>query len=96
MRAAVNSLFLTLPMLAAALPNSSQAQTPVGDYHQHIFSAQDLQLAGPQSGLQPLDARDVVALLDAAGIRQATLLSLAYQFGKPGREADDEAGAVRR
>jgi predicted TIM-barrel fold metal-dependent hydrolase len=35
-------------------------------------------------------------LLDAAGIRQATLLSLAYQFGKPGREADDEAGAVRR
>jgi hypothetical protein len=27
--------------------------------------------------------------------RKAVLLSIAYQFGKPGREVDDEAGTVR-
>ena len=73
----------------------AQARAPVGDYHQHIFSAQDIALAGPGSGLQPLDASDVIALLDQAGIRKATLLSLAYMFGKPGRQVDDEIGKVR-
>jgi predicted TIM-barrel fold metal-dependent hydrolase len=60
-----------------------------------VFSAQDIALAGPQSGLQPLDAKDVIALLDAAGIRKATLLSIAYMYGKPGRQLDDEPGKVR-
>jgi predicted TIM-barrel fold metal-dependent hydrolase len=60
-----------------------------------VFSAQDIALAGPDSGLQPLDAKDVVALLDAAGIRKATLLSIAYMYGKPGRQLDDEPGKVR-
>jgi predicted TIM-barrel fold metal-dependent hydrolase len=92
MRAFANSLVLTASILAGA----AQAQTPIGDYHQHVFSAQDVALAGPQSGLQPLDAQDVIALLDAAGIRKGTLLSLAYQFGKPGREVEDEIGKVRR
>jgi predicted TIM-barrel fold metal-dependent hydrolase len=91
MRTLANCLLLTASMLAGA----TQAQTPIGDYHQHVFSARDLALAGPQSGLQPIDAKDVVALLDAAGIRKAVLLSIAYQFGKPGREVDDEAGTVR-
>jgi predicted TIM-barrel fold metal-dependent hydrolase len=86
---------------ALALAGAVQAQapqtprTPVGDYHQHIFSLQDIALAGPGSGLHPLDARDVIALLDQAGIRKATLLSVAYMFGKPGRQVDDELAEVR-
>jgi predicted TIM-barrel fold metal-dependent hydrolase len=84
-----------LALAGAILAGGASAQTPLGDYHQHVFSARDIALAGPQSGLQPLDAKDVVALLDAAGIRKATLLSLAYMFGKPGRQVEDELGQVR-
>lgn len=89
----------SLVFVASLCTGAAQAQNavpaPAGDYHQHVFSAQDIALAGPDSGLQPLDAKDVVALLDAAGIRKATLLSLAYMFGKPGRQVDDEPGKVR-
>jgi predicted TIM-barrel fold metal-dependent hydrolase len=92
MSALVRSLVLTASLLASM----AQAQTPVGDYHQHVFSKEDIALAGPQSGLRPLDAKDVIALLDAAGIRKATLLSLAFWYGKPGRQVDDEIGQVRR
>jgi predicted TIM-barrel fold metal-dependent hydrolase len=92
MQSLARSFVLTVSMLAGL----AQAQTPVGDYHQHVFSSRDIALAGPQSGLQPLDAKDVVALLDAAGIRKATLLSLAYMYGKPGRQLEDEPGQVRR
>jgi predicted TIM-barrel fold metal-dependent hydrolase len=91
MHTLARSLVLTAFMFAGA----AQAQAPLGDYHQHVFSAQDIALAGPQSGLQPLDAQDVIALLDAAGIRKGTLLSIAYMFGKPGRQVDDEPGKVR-
>jgi predicted TIM-barrel fold metal-dependent hydrolase len=92
MQALARSLVLTASICAGA----AQAQTPAGDYHQHVFSAEDLKFAGPQSGLQPLVAKDVVALLDAAGIRKATLLSIAYTYGKPGRQVEDEPGQVRR
>jgi predicted TIM-barrel fold metal-dependent hydrolase len=93
MRTLARSLFLTASMLAGAA--RAQVPAPIGDWHQHVFSAQDIALAGPDSGLQPLDAKDVVALLDAAGIRKATLLSIAYMYGKPGRQLDDEPGKVR-
>lgn len=86
----------SLLLAASLIAGLAQAQTPVGDYHQHVFSAADIALAGPQSGLQPLDAREVIALLDAAGIRKATLLSLAFWYGKPGRALEDEFAQVRR
>jgi predicted TIM-barrel fold metal-dependent hydrolase len=91
----------SLVLAALTLGGAAQAQTPstpstpVGDYHQHVFSAQDVALAGPASGVQPLDAGDVIALLDRAGIRKATLLSVAYMVGKPGRQVEDELGKVR-
>jgi predicted TIM-barrel fold metal-dependent hydrolase len=88
------SLVLTASLTIGAA--HAQTPAPVGDYHQHVFSAEDIRLAGPQTSLQPLDAKDVVALLDAAGIRKATLLSLAYMFGKPGRDIKDELEQVRR
>ncbi|MCS0587620.1 amidohydrolase family protein [Massilia norwichensis] len=86
-------LVLIAALAAAA---AAHAQTPVGDYHQHVFSPEDIQLAGPDAGLVPLDAKDVIGLLDAAGIRKGTLLSIAYMFGKPGRQVEDEIGQVRR
>lgn len=37
-----------------------------------------------------LDARRFVAILDSAGIQRAAVMSLAYQFGSPGFDVDDE------
>lgn len=96
MHTLARSLVLSPVLTAFLLTGAARAQTPVGDYHQHVFSAQDIALVGPGSGLQPLDAKDVVALLDAAGIHRATLLSIAFWYGKPGRQVEDEPGQVRR
>ncbi|KQY07778.1 hypothetical protein ASD28_30125 [Massilia sp. Root133] len=84
--------------LAAALffASAAHAQTiPAGDYHQHVFSAADIAMIGPSVGLVPLDADQLVPLLDAAGIRRAVLLSIAYMAGSPSREVDDELAKVR-
>lgn len=69
---------------------------PAADRHQHILSDEIIALAGPDSGLQALPAKEVVALLDAAGIRKAVLLSTAYMYGSPRRQLADEYAQVRR
>lgn len=69
--------------------------TPRADHHQHLFSEQIVALAGPAAGLKPLAARDLVPLLDAAGIGKAVLLSTAYLYGSPNRTVDDEYARVR-
>jgi predicted TIM-barrel fold metal-dependent hydrolase len=60
-----------------------------------VFSAADIAMLGPSSGLVPLDADQLVPLLDAAGIRRAVLLSIAYMAGSPARKVDDEYAKVR-
>src|SRR5438445_2022934 len=68
----------------ALLPFTSlHAQSqPLVDYHQHLFSPAVTKLS---PGLKSIDARDLIALLDAAGIRRALVLSVAYQFGNPNK-----------
>jgi len=63
---------LALPAVALAAP-----PVPV-DHHQHLLSPQMI-----AQGQQPIDAKKLVAALDAAGIRRAVLLSNAYRFGSP-------------
>jgi predicted TIM-barrel fold metal-dependent hydrolase len=53
---------------------------PAADFHQHLFSPASHQRA-PQ--VQPFLASDLIPLLDAAGVRKAVILSLAYQYGNP-------------
>lgn len=63
------------------------------DHHQHLFSpaiAEDLP-GVPHAIL----ARDVVALLDAAGIHSALLLSTAYMYGSPKHTIAAEYEKVR-
>jgi predicted TIM-barrel fold metal-dependent hydrolase len=88
--AALAALF---PMMAARA--AAPAPVPAGDFHQHVFSSPAIALAGPSAKLQPLDAKEVVALLDAAGIRKGVLLSTAYMFGSPRFQLDDELARVR-
>jgi predicted TIM-barrel fold metal-dependent hydrolase len=51
-----------------------------------------------ESGATPppgIAARDLVPLLDSAGIRRAALLSVAYMYGSPSRTVADEYAKVR-
>ena len=94
----MQSLVICL-ILAAGLTTASAAcaqSTPAVDYHQHVFSKEIIALLGPDAGLKPLSARELVPLLDAAGIRKAVLLSTAYLYGSPQRQVEDEYARVRR
>jgi predicted TIM-barrel fold metal-dependent hydrolase len=82
-------------LAAGALAQPAPVPVPAGDFHQHVFSQQIIALPGPSAGLTPLDAKDLVPLLDAAGIRKAVLLSTAYMYGSPARQVEDEVARVR-
>lgn len=83
-------------IVAFILPATLSAQTPVIDYHQHLFSPAAAALITGNPGSPGLGARDVIALLDSAGIRRALVLSVAYTWGKASRAAvDDEYDHVK-
>lgn len=66
---------------------------PQADYHQHLFSPQ---IAKRAPGLHPINAADLIALLDKAGIRCAVVLSVAYQFSNPNKPpVEDEYEKVK-
>jgi predicted TIM-barrel fold metal-dependent hydrolase len=87
----------TFPILLGILsPIRLSAQlVPRADHHQHLFSATMVALLDTTHLLQPVTARNVIALLDSAGIRQAVLLSVAYIYGSPSRSIQDEYAKVR-
>ena len=94
MRGIATCLTLGAALMAG---NAAQAQsTPAVDYHQHVFSPEIIALLGPDAGLKPLSAKELVPLLDAAGIGKAVLLSTAYIYGSPQRQVKDEYARVRR
>ena len=75
---------------------ASRQLAPVADHHQHLFSPTIAALLATGSGDFPsITARDVVGLLDVAGIRRALILSVAYIYGSPARTIDDEHARVR-
>jgi predicted TIM-barrel fold metal-dependent hydrolase len=70
--------------------------TPIVDHHQHLFSPDMVALLAQGSpGVQPILARDLIALLDSAGIQKALLLSVAYIYGSPSRTIENEYAKVR-
>jgi predicted TIM-barrel fold metal-dependent hydrolase len=80
----------TLPFMMVILV------APVADHHQHLFSpAMVALLARSSNAPPPVTARDVVALLDSAGIRRALVLSVAYIYGSPAGSIADEYAKVR-
>ena len=55
------------------LPLASTAQhAPAVDAHQHVFSQPAIELVGRGAGLLPLDARQLIGMLDKAGIACST------------------------
>ena len=67
-------LFVFFPLVASAQPRA--------DHHQHLVSPRSAELSPT---LKVITARDLIAELDAVGIRQATVLSVAYMYGNPNR-----------
>jgi predicted TIM-barrel fold metal-dependent hydrolase len=69
--------------------------TPAADHHQHLFSPPIVELLGEDAGIPPLDAHQLIRLLDSAGIQRAVVLSVAYMYGSPRRTVEDEYAKVR-
>lgn len=88
-----------LGLLAAILSTGPLAaqDAPAADHHQHLFSPAVLSMvkAGGADVPPVLAAKDLVPLLDSAGIQRAVLLSVAYMYGSPARTVEDEYAKVR-
>lgn len=89
-------LLLLILVSSAVFPQTppesrSKQIKPKADHHQHLFSPT---IAG-LGGIPPITAKDVIALLDEAGIQRGVLLSVAYFYGRPGREPQDEYAKVK-
>jgi predicted TIM-barrel fold metal-dependent hydrolase len=95
-----HALSLLLLISAAAVAQSGQTSqsnslakqfTPKADNHQHVFSPAMAEF----QKIKMITAQDVIALMDAAGIKRAVLLSTAYSYGRPGREPQNEYAKVK-
>jgi len=91
--------FLSCLMVLVTLGSVPRAQSgPAADYHQHLFSPGIAALISPPPPavpVKPIMASDVISLLDAAGIRRAVILSMAYIWGSPDRQVDNEYEKVK-
>jgi predicted TIM-barrel fold metal-dependent hydrolase len=79
-RRALTLLLTGLAIEAAAAPARPLPAPPI-DHHQHLLTQE---MAEP--GQKPIDAKAMIAMLDAAGIRRAVLLSNAFRYGNPNAE----------
>lgn len=84
---------------ACAAPATTSAVparlAPAADHHQHLFSPAAAAWMSHSMALAPIDADELVAQLDAVGIRRAAVLSAAYAYGLPARTIDHEYARVR-
>jgi predicted TIM-barrel fold metal-dependent hydrolase len=91
MRTPAGALLL-LPLLGAcATTRSAMPYAPLIDYHQHLVSP----AFAPIVKLPERDGRALVAELDAAGIRKAVVLSVAYSFADERKKLVDPDGLSR-
>ena len=91
-------------LLILELPAALGAQNaPAADHHMHLQSPRAAQLLNQgaiskpnekEPSEQPNTAKDMVAALDAAGIRHGTALSDAYRLGSPFVHVPNEAEEV--
>jgi predicted TIM-barrel fold metal-dependent hydrolase len=75
----------TILLALSILPATQSAQAPVIDSHQHLLSPAGAALVTGNPNSPGISARDLVALLDSAGIQRALVLSMAYTWGKASR-----------
>lgn len=87
--------FGSIALSCASVPSAGNG-VPLADHHQHLFSPAIVALVSTSTSQLPqISARNVIALLDSAGIRRAVILSVAYMYGSPARNVVDEHAKVR-
>jgi predicted TIM-barrel fold metal-dependent hydrolase len=90
-----------VPLLATlflgACAETNRAPVPPADHHVHIPTTTTADALSERVGapINAMSADDAVALLDSAQIEQATVLSLAYFFGMPEVDVENEYAKVR-
>src|SRR3954462_1830373 len=80
-------------------PRNTRPPVPLADHHQHLFSPELAALmttTPPVAAVKPRTAADLIAQLDAAGIKRAVVLSTAYIFEQPSRKADHAEEKLKR
>jgi predicted TIM-barrel fold metal-dependent hydrolase len=100
----VTAVALALGCLAFARGAGQDRRTPrppvpLADYHQHLFSPELAALmtsTPPVPEVKPRTAADLIGQLDAAGIKRAAVLSTAYIFEQPSRNADHAEEKLKR
>jgi uncharacterized protein len=75
----------TILVVLSIRPAMQSAQAPVIDSHQHLFSPAAAALVTGNPNAPGISARNLVELLDSAGIQRALVLSMAYTWGKASR-----------
>jgi predicted TIM-barrel fold metal-dependent hydrolase len=93
-------LLSTLLALAASSPALSAPATPalapVADHQQLVFSpAAAAFMTSATVDMRPVSAQDLIPQLDAAGVKRAALLSVAYVYGQRERSQEEEYARVR-
>jgi predicted TIM-barrel fold metal-dependent hydrolase len=91
-------ILVAMAAVLAASSANAQDPAPLADHHQHLFSpalAALVSPAPPATPLAPLGADDLIALLDAAGIKRAVVLSTAYIWEQGTRNVDNPADKLR-
>jgi predicted TIM-barrel fold metal-dependent hydrolase len=71
---------------------------PLADHHQHLFSPAIAALISPPppgAPVQPITGKDLISLLDQAGIKRAAVLSTAYIFSQPTRSVENDYDKVK-
>jgi uncharacterized protein len=79
--------------------SNTRPPVPLADHHQHLFSPELAALmttTAPVAAVRPRTAADLIEQLDAAGIKRAVVLSTAYIFEQPSRNADHAAEKLKR
>src|SRR3954468_7036943 len=84
-RAAIRGPLLLSLLSACATTRSAAPYAPPIDYHQHLVSP----AFAPIVKLPVRDGRALLAELDAAGIRRAVVLSVAYSFADERKKLDN-------
>jgi uncharacterized protein len=77
------------PAKAKVSPAPKPLPAPPVDWHQHLLTKE---MAEP--GQKPIDAKALIGMLDAAGIKRAIVLSNAFRHGSPDAAAADEYARV--
>ena len=75
----------TVLLMLSILPARQSTQAPVIDTHQHLLSPAGAALVTGNPNSPGITARNLIELLDSAGIQRALVLSMAYTWGKASR-----------